>query len=413
MTAFARVTEIHDALSLSLTPCAGQLYRWLLRRCPAGKEQEVELEDFSMWSGAFRRRPYNIRHVQRALDELIEMGLVVVVKQYTRRIYKLICLHPSQSEQLRERLNFFKDENIRDHYLEVRQTSKKSKIEASNPYVSVPTYREYRETTDTVPTHHPVQVISEEGTLERTEPLRVDSGNMDPMLNTSQEEKPDKTPSIGSPPKFSGEIKIEPQLEQEIQEAIAPCAFNVQLKRIVVEAGAELVTNALKVLEQNKKKRKVKNPAGLFRKALVERWTPNNEDPTPPKTFNEWFNLARDAGIVMSSQFTDGKLWVFDTHAQPCLYEEMLQRYPLEFLRAAQSNNDPSRSPAARPGPRQPLPAPMDFSDLLAAIDIQIARLGWSKDKVEQFLKTTYGKISRSLLRDEELMDFKLQLQRL
>ena len=170
--------------------------------------------------------------------------------------------------------------------------------------------------------------------------------------------------------------------------------------------------NALKVLEQNKRKQKVKNPAGLFRRAILERWTPNDEDPTPPKVFNEWFNLAREAGIVMSSQRRDGKLWVFDTNAQPFPYEEMLQRYPLESLRAAQQKNDP-RSPAARPGPRQSLPAPVDFSDLLAAIDIQISRLGWSKAKVEQFLKTTYGKISRSLLRDEELMDFKLQLQKL
>ena len=53
---------------------------------------------------------------------------------------------------------------------------------------------------------------------------------------------------------------------------------------------------------------------------------------------------------------------------------------------------------------------PVDFSEVLTAIDIQLSRLGWGQEQVTAFLKQMYGQTSRSLLRDEELMDFKEQL---
>ena len=88
---FARVTHAHDVLALQLTPCAGQLYRWLLRRRPAGRSQEFELNEFSEWTGVHRKRSYSIRHIQRSLLELAESGLVEVVRKYSGKIFKLIA----------------------------------------------------------------------------------------------------------------------------------------------------------------------------------------------------------------------------------------------------------------------------------------------------------------------------------
>lgn len=67
---FARFTEDHDDIALELTPCAGFLYRWLLRTAPAGVPQEIELE-------AFRQKTnYSLKWIQSALNELIESDLV-------------------------------------------------------------------------------------------------------------------------------------------------------------------------------------------------------------------------------------------------------------------------------------------------------------------------------------------------
>src|SRR5690349_10362369 len=91
---FARVTHTHDLLALQLTPCASRLYRWLLRRKPAGRPQEFEASEFSEWTGISRKRPYSIRHIQRAVLELIDLGLIEIRKQYTSQIFKLVAYHP-------------------------------------------------------------------------------------------------------------------------------------------------------------------------------------------------------------------------------------------------------------------------------------------------------------------------------
>lgn len=49
---------------------------------------------------------------------------------------------------------------------------------------------------------------------------------------------------------------------------------------------------------------------------------------------------------------------------------------------------------------------PVDLSDVIAKTDVEIERLGWSKDQGREYLKKTYGKIGRTLLTEEELLDF-------
>jgi hypothetical protein len=49
---------------------------------------------------------------------------------------------------------------------------------------------------------------------------------------------------------------------------------------------------------------------------------------------------------------------------------------------------------------------PVNLSDVIAKTDVQIERLGWTKDQGREYLKKTYGKLGRSLLSEEELLDF-------
>jgi hypothetical protein len=54
---------------------------------------------------------------------------------------------------------------------------------------------------------------------------------------------------------------------------------------------------------------------------------------------------------------------------------------------------------------------PIDFTDILRQTDAEIKRLGWTKQEGKFYLRKTYGKRSRQLLRDEELLDFLHYLQ--
>ncbi|WP_013320258.1 hypothetical protein [Gloeothece verrucosa] len=49
---------------------------------------------------------------------------------------------------------------------------------------------------------------------------------------------------------------------------------------------------------------------------------------------------------------------------------------------------------------------PLDFSDIMARSNAQLKRLGWTTEKGRDYLLKTYGKKSRHLLNDEELLEF-------
>ncbi|GAX39596.1 hypothetical protein NIES4075_05520 [Tolypothrix sp. NIES-4075] len=49
---------------------------------------------------------------------------------------------------------------------------------------------------------------------------------------------------------------------------------------------------------------------------------------------------------------------------------------------------------------------PIDLSDVIAKTDVEIERLGWTKEQGKEHLKKTYGKLGRTLLTEEELLDF-------
>jgi hypothetical protein len=72
-------------------------------------------------------------------------------------------------------------------------------------------------------------------------------------------------------------------------------------------------------------------------------------------------------------------------------------------------------SPAPSSSPKKPKkdtskpPAsdkPIDFSDIIARTNVELKRLGWTNQQGREYLVQTYGKRSRQLLSDAELLDF-------
>jgi len=49
---------------------------------------------------------------------------------------------------------------------------------------------------------------------------------------------------------------------------------------------------------------------------------------------------------------------------------------------------------------------PMDNSEMIAMINMELKRLGWNTEKGRDYLLSTYGKKSRHMLSDQELMAF-------
>ena len=55
----------------------------------------------------------------------------------------------------------------------------------------------------------------------------------------------------------------------------------------------------------------------------------------------------------------------------------------------------------------------IDFGDILNQTDQELKRLGWTSEKGQEYLLETYGKHSRKLLEDDELLEFLEYLQNL
>ena len=56
---------------------------------------------------------------------------------------------------------------------------------------------------------------------------------------------------------------------------------------------------------------------------------------------------------------------------------------------------------------------PLDFSEIIARSDVEMKRLGWTKVQGREYLIQTYGKQSRQVLSDEELLEFLYYLESL
>ena len=91
------------------------------------------------------------------------------------------------------------------------------------------------------------------------------------------------------------------------------------------------------------------------------------------------------------------------------------ERFSFEELEL--SEPVPAPTPAPTPSQwSQPDPAangPIDFSDVIAKTNVEMKRLGWTNEQGRKYLLETYGKRSRQLLSDEELLDFLRYLESL
>ena len=111
--------------------------------------------------------------------------------------------------------------------------------------------------------------------------------------------------------------------------------------------------------------------------------------------------------MVIGSQVIDGQVWVYDRKAEPIPYEQMVLLHPLERLRR-ESGLTLEKEPLT---PSVGFVEPFDCSDVLAMIDTQFLRLQWSAERIREFLVQVYGKHSRALLADTELLDLQARLQ--
>jgi hypothetical protein len=333
---FARVTEHHDLLALKLTPCAGFLYRILLRAAPAGKPQEFELKKFCAWAD------YSLRWAKAALRELCDLELVEVLRTFSGQGYKLVAYHPD-----RQKTSPINPETSTSGH----ETSKKLD---SNPYPIYSFYRESKETTDK-PTHHSVSQEGQESPKIDRPALASQTQSIEPQEVPEQETK--QAQEIVDP--------IGPEISEKIKTA--GFKLNSTLAAIVRSTQAQIVLEAIEAAQQYLTKTKLekqplkREPEAVLVSAIKNQWQPNKADNLSeviplPDNFETWYELARRANIARASssqaevtRHPQGVLCI-ETHGSWSTFDEMARCFPIPELeemarKREEAINTPSRPP--------------------------------------------------------------------
>ena len=141
------------------------------------------------------------------------------------------------------------------------------------------------------------------------------------------------------------QIKQQPINTDSTLDAVQPRLKNIgvrlnkKLKEIIESLSIEEVQNAVSAVEEYLATgKKVKSKAGLLRKALEEAWMPNLTEEEriisqTKDTFSEWYQLAKEEGIVQGSQGTPKGILVLEPTGEWTPFESMLEKgWTLEYL---------------------------------------------------------------------------------
>jgi hypothetical protein len=126
------------------------------------------------------------------------------------------------------------------------------------------------------------------------------------------------------------------EIVAKIVETIAPAPLNQNIRKQLLKAQTDVIHDALALVNQQKAQGKAKNPAGLLVRAVQNNWKPNPTQDTLnrlPDDFNEWFELARKAGLAIGSTVIDGVLCIFTNTHEWEPYEEFRAGFGIPWLR--------------------------------------------------------------------------------
>lgn len=101
---------------------------------------------------------------------------------------------------------------------------------------------------------------------------------------------------------------------------------------------------------------------------------------------------------VSISQEVEKPLWMAPEESSPTPLEDTPVTSSTQSKRKRQPEVDTTTTTAPD--------TPVDFSDIIARTNVELKRLGWTTQQGKDYLLQTYGKRSRQLLTDGELLDF-------
>jgi len=101
---YVQWTQHHQHQAQGLPPCAVHLWQYLLYKYPGGVPQEIDLEEIRVEISLGRIKIYCVQSLKNALWKyLVPRGLVSVVKQFTKRIMRVVANHAGPTKEIEKK----------------------------------------------------------------------------------------------------------------------------------------------------------------------------------------------------------------------------------------------------------------------------------------------------------------------
>ncbi len=103
---YVQWTEHHQHQAQGLPPCAIYLWQYLLYKYPGGVPQEIDLEEVRFFISQGRSKTYCVQSLKNALWQyLVPSGLVAVVKQFTKRVMRVVASHAGPVKEIEKKFD--------------------------------------------------------------------------------------------------------------------------------------------------------------------------------------------------------------------------------------------------------------------------------------------------------------------
>ncbi|BAY10412.1 DUF6262 family protein [Calothrix sp. NIES-2098] len=177
----------------------------------------------------------------------------------------------------------------------------------------------------------------------RLERLEAENARLKKELEICQEQSPKDSVTQKSDhlplstQKFQGEIsdRVRNELSDLNIRLTSTLAYKIR------SSTEEIVLTAIEALKEQMQHQIIKNPGGWLSSAINDAWQPNQSigESNPAELFAQWYDLAREQGIVIGSRKDDdGVIWVQENTGQWVLFEEFSSRWTLQYLRSRIKN---------------------------------------------------------------------------
>lgn len=171
--------------------------------------------------------------------------------------------------------------------------------------------------------------------------LKIELETTKKELNSCKMELLENNPKITSISPKIEQHNFSQQIDSDLKSKLSNLGvkLNATLKKIILSKTNQEVDNALCAVEEYLTTgKKVKSKAGLLRKALEESWIPNLTESERAISmaddfFSEWFELAKDQGVVKASQGTSKGILVLESSDEWTPMQTMIEKgWTLEYL---------------------------------------------------------------------------------